>query len=109
MATFIMMIHSPTLGGETVFPRHTVRAPGDLHLETVRRRRLQGEGSDVCERDDVLKVKAGVGDALLFWDYVPGPYEDRLVPDMYALHGGCPVLEGRKNIVTRWIRSSEFS
>ena len=48
------------------------------------------------------------GDALLFWDYVPGEPEDRLVPDPFSLHGGCPVVEGTKNIVTRWIRSTEF-
>lgn len=108
MATFIMMIHAPDQGGETVFPRHVVHTSGETKLDMVRRRQLLGEPAGFCDRDDVLKVKADPGDALLFWDYVPGEPEDRLVPDPFSLHGGCPVVEGTKNIVTRWIRSTEF-
>lgn len=108
MATFIMMIHAPDQGGETVFPRHVVHTSGETKLDMVRRRQLLGEPAGFCDRDDVLKVRADPGDALLFWDYVPGEPEDRLVPDPFSLHGGCPVVEGTKNIVTRWIRSTEF-
>lgn len=31
-----------------------------------------------------------------------------IYPDPAALHGGCPVEEGTKYIVTRWVRSAEF-
>ena len=29
-------------------------------------------------------------------------------PDDRAIHGGCPVEEGEKQIVTRWIRMGRF-
>ena len=52
----------------------------------------------------VLKVAPNAGDALLFYNFHPN-----MSPDKRALHGGCPVKEGEKHIVTRWIRMTTFS
>ena len=64
-----------------------------------------------CSQDSgVLKVSPQPGDAVVFWDYVPGEGAGALaVADSASMHGGCPVLAGEKYIATRWIRAAEFS
>jgi len=57
----------------------------------------------------VLKVQPDAGDAVLFFNYVPGQTpESPAVQDPAAVHAGCPPLEGTKIIATSWIRSSRF-
>lgn len=63
-----------------------------------------------AEGAGVLKVSPQPGDAVVFWDYVPGEGGGALaVGDPASMHGGCPVLSGEKFIATRWIRAAEFS
>ncbi|GAB4822020.1 hypothetical protein N2152v2_009066 [Parachlorella kessleri] len=68
------------------------------------------------DRAGVLQVRPEPGDAVFFWDYAPKDLPDKqdpsavleVDPDPASLHSGCPVVEGTKMIVTRWIRSAEF-
>lgn len=41
--------------------------------------------------------------------YADGSADPGATPVYGALHSGCPVIEGEKWIVTRWIRSSRFT
>lgn len=66
-------------------------------------------------RDDgtdstALKTLPESGDAVVFFDYIPGEDQDGLaMADPTSAHAGCPPIEGTKMIATRWIRSAEFS
>lgn len=66
------------------------------------------EGKDGLERlatidykkcDTGIKYKPRAGDALLFWSYTPEHTQDK-----HSLHGGCPVINGTKWTMTKWIR-----
>lgn len=49
------------------------------------------------------QVKPRQGDALLFWNtHANGTI------DKHSLHGGCPVVEGMKWAMTKWIRNKCF-
>lgn len=115
VATFIIYLKSPLKGGKTVFPQAEItaqRVPGEV--------RTRGGDEWYCnDENDVLGGAPNPGDALLFWDYRPGngtgrgSYENgtgepEAEPVYEALHSGCPVVEGEKWIVTRWIRASGF-
>ena len=59
---------------------------------------------------NVLQVLPKSGDAVLFFDYVPGEGPDSLaVPDPASVHAGCSPTRGTKLIATRWMRSAEFN
>lgn len=73
-----------------------------------------------ASEDKVLKVFPQPGDAIFFFNYIPGTpgetisddliiYNNALaVPDPTSAHSGCPPIEGTKMIATRWMRSSVF-
>lgn len=50
--------------------------------------------------DKGIKYKPRAGDALLFWSMDPDGTLDR-----HSLHGGCPVLNGTKWTMTKWIHN----
>uniref|UniRef100_A0A1D1ZNZ9 Fe2OG dioxygenase domain-containing protein n=1 Tax=Auxenochlorella protothecoides TaxID=3075 RepID=A0A1D1ZNZ9_AUXPR len=106
LATFIMYVHAPDEGGETVFPK--ARTPPAAAGEARALESVDAEADDPCFRSDTLRLSPAAGDAVLFWDYVPTDDPGLAVPDPHALHGGCPVRAGQKFIVTRWIRASRF-
>lgn len=68
----------------------------------------------------VLKVLPQPGDAIFFFNYIPGApaeiinddlidHDNALaVADPTSAHSGCPPIEGTKMIATRWMRSSVF-
>lgn len=61
-----------------------------------------------CREDaEVLKVFPHSGDAVLFYDYVPG-VGGLAAADPASAHAGCPPLAGTKIIATRWMRSADF-
>ncbi|KAL6770815.1 hypothetical protein ACKKBF_B32790 [Auxenochlorella protothecoides x Auxenochlorella symbiontica] len=113
MATFILVLKHPSKGGHTVFPEATITQA------SVKNHGHAADDSWYCKDSGVLGAAPEAGDALLFWDYRPGggsgqgSYEDgtadpSATPVYEALHSGCPVLEGEKWIVTRWIRGAGF-
>lgn len=122
----LLQRRSPKRGGATVFPyakrSNTEAARSRLLLRpnaattTASSTAAQGEGASgeampwYCQEDaDVLKVLPSPGDAVIFWDYVPGDGLDGLArSDHTSLHAGCPPLEGTKFIATRWMRAAEF-
>eukprot|EP01025_Chloroclados_australasicus_P062434 TRINITY_DN8203_c0_g2_i1.p1 TRINITY_DN8203_c0_g2~~TRINITY_DN8203_c0_g2_i1.p1 ORF type:complete len:534 (-),score=53.55 TRINITY_DN8203_c0_g2_i1:1103-2479(-) len=113
LLTAIIYLHKADKGGETVFPK----AKGLSYNDPAKS----------CADDNVLKVAPNAGDVILFWNYIPkvsdeealeytrsGSYQDgdtdtEASPDPAAVHGACPVIEGEKWVVTRWIRSANFS
>lgn len=64
-----------------------------------------------CNEDnDVLRVYPEAGDAIMFFNYIPGETpESPAEADTTAVHAGCPPIEGTKVIATRWIRSAPFA
>lgn len=50
-----------------------------------------------------IRIEPKIGNALLFHNCLPNQEEDPL-----SFHGGAPVLEGEKWILTRWIRYGAF-
>lgn len=116
VATFIMYLKTPTEGGLTVFPEANItkeRLKGKSYSE-------EKENWYCNHPEEVLGIAPSPGDAVLFWNYRngvggdgSGSYEDGTghpSADVVgeATHGGCPVLQGEKWIVTRWIRGSGF-
>jgi prolyl 4-hydroxylase len=112
VATFITYLKSPTRGGKTVFPQ--AKATHDA----VPSEQQTGE-EWYCEEESTLGAAPNPGDGVMFWNYRPGhgsgvgSYENgtadpAALPVYESLHSGCPVLEGEKWIVTRWIRGSGF-
>ena len=103
---------APTKGGHTVFP------DADATPASARPADAAYNSDWYCQSDEVLgaQVSTAAGDAVLFWDYMPGEggdgsgsYADgtakpSAMPVPQAQHSGCPVLEGEKWIATRWIR-----
>lgn len=112
IATFILMLKSPSKGGRTVFP---MAALTQTSMKAAGKESLMDSGEGwYCQHDEVLGDTASPGDALLFWDYRPsdgsgtGSFEDgtadpnaRPVPE--SMHSGCPVLSGEK-----WVRDRLF-
>eukprot|EP01024_Parvocaulis_polyphysoides_P046983 TRINITY_DN44528_c1_g2_i2.p1 TRINITY_DN44528_c1_g2~~TRINITY_DN44528_c1_g2_i2.p1 ORF type:complete len:513 (-),score=80.66 TRINITY_DN44528_c1_g2_i2:956-2347(-) len=112
LVTAIVYLSKATKGGETIFPK----ANGQTYSDPIQ----------ACHNDNSLKVAPNAGDIIMFWNYVPkvsdeealryprtGSYEvgdtdTEAVPDPSAVHGACPVEEGEKWVVTRWIRSATF-
>jgi prolyl 4-hydroxylase len=88
VATVLMFLESPEVGGETVFPNAGARAAGP--------------GWSECAREG-LAVKPVAGDALLFWSTTP----DGAV-DPASLHGSCPTTRGSKWTATRWLHGGAF-
>ena len=76
-------------GGETVFPNVPALDGSDA-------------GRSACARKG-RSVTPRRGDALLFWSLKPTGELDR-----GSLHGGCPVLEGTKWVVTKWYHVADY-
>lgn len=123
IATFIMYLKSPLMGGETLFPSSRIT---QSNLNKIGRKTHIGDFSDHCQSSLYFKVQPEPGDAVLFWDYIPrddidnhatyprsGSWEHgnattEAMNDNSSLHGGCPVIDGEKWIATKWIRSTVF-
>jgi hypothetical protein len=140
LATMVMMLHAPEEGGETVFP---AAASAVLPADALSAGAADGAAAGnataeaepgairastgPCDAPGVFKIRPAVGDALLFWNYLPradlpsgvdhetyarsgtwadGSADTEAALDPGALHGGCPVRRGRKVIMTRWWRAS---
>lgn len=92
MASFLLYLSGWEDGGETVFPLE-----GADGLS-----RLQGIDYRSCDKG--LRVKPiRAGDAVIFYNMHPNATFDKA-----ALHGGCPVKQGTKWVMTRWIRDKSF-
>lgn len=118
LATFIVYLKSPDLGGRTVFPE---AAATKAALGTLPAVQAAHDGIEwYCKDAAVLGAAPQAGDAILFWNYTPGTgpgtgsfLDGSAKPQarkVYeAMHSGCPVLQGEKWITTRWIRSAPFN
>lgn len=110
MATVILYLRAPEQGGETMFPNAARPGSGPVEPDGRVSASLRATlTSGPCHNPDVLRLAPKAGDAVLFWDYTPGPDPARAVPDQHSLHGGCPVTVGEKFIATRWIRSTYYT
>ena len=121
LATFIIYLKTPELGGRTVFPEAaaTKAALGTLPIDKAAKDGVEW----YCANPNVLGVAPKAGDAVLFWNYTPGDSADDIGSGSYAdgsakpaarrvfaaMHSGCPVVKGEKWITTRWIRSAPFN
>lgn len=120
LATFIIYLKSPELGGRTVFPEAaaTKAALGTLPIDQAAKDGIEW----YCSDPKVLGVAPKAGDAVLFWNYTPGEPGEEGSGSFFdgsakpaarrvfsAQHSGCPVLKGEKWITTRWIRSAPFT
>lgn len=101
IATVLMFLHEPDLGGETSFPgaRPTVETKARL-------RELHGDGklSDCAWREGRgMAVKPRRGDAVLFFSF-----DEAGRTDHASMHASCPTLGGTKWTATKWIHESTF-
>ena len=132
IATFILYLKSPDAGGRTVFPesdatRRALAAAGTTPADAAAAAPSADGVEWYCSRGEVLGAAPRAGDALLFWNFEPGPgASDAQAADdgagsradgtarpsarrvYQAMHSGCPVLGGEKWIATRWIRSARM-
>ncbi|GAX86213.1 hypothetical protein CEUSTIGMA_g13626.t1 [Chlamydomonas eustigma] len=88
IATVLVYLSDVAEGGETVFKKEGL--DGGNRVITDWRN---------CD-DGSYKYKPRLGDAVLFW----GVYPDGEI-DPRSLHGGCPVKNGTKWVMTKWLRS----
>lgn len=93
----LMYLSDVESGGETVFDAAEdlpTRPPADL-----------AGLSDCAKKSNStsLAVRPRAGDALLFWSLKPDGSLDHA-----SLHGGCPVLKGKKWSATKWMRVQEY-
>jgi len=96
VATVLMYLTDVAKGGETVFPSAE---------EDTRRRTshiIKDDTLSDCAKKGIA-VKPKRGDALLFFSFTP-----HATPDTKSLHAGCPVIEGEKWSVTKWIHVDSF-
>lgn len=120
---YTISCRSPSLGGETVFPKSRITKD---NLSKAGRKTMTEAFADFCQNPLYFKLQPSPGDAVLFWDYIPrsdidnhatyprsGTWEHanattEAINDNASLHGGCPVIDGEKWIATKWIRSAIF-
>ncbi|GFR41348.1 hypothetical protein Agub_g1961 [Astrephomene gubernaculifera] len=95
LATALLYLSDPEVGGETAFPRSRSWVHPDMP-------RLFGPFSDCVQGNVAFKPRRG--DALLFWSVLPdGRHEDPL-----SEHEGCPVVRGVKWTATVWVHTQPF-
>ena len=92
----LMYLSDVESGGETVF---------DAADDLPSRPPADPAGLADCAKktNASLAVRPRAGDALLFWSLRP---DGSLDPA--SLHGGCPVLKGKKWSATKWLRVQEY-
>ncbi|EFJ44769.1 hypothetical protein VOLCADRAFT_64430, partial [Volvox carteri f. nagariensis] len=95
MATVLLYLSEPELGGETAFPQ----AASWAHPAMAQ---LFGPFSDCVKGNVAFKPRRG--DALLFWSVKP----DGRTEDPYSEHEGCPVIRGVKWTATVWVHTQPF-
>ena len=88
IATVLIYLSDVIEGGETVFKKEGLG--GDTRAVNDWRN---------CD-DGSFKYKPRKGDAVLFW----GVFPDGEI-DPHSLHGGCPVKNGTKFAMTKWLRN----
>ncbi|KAG2499112.1 hypothetical protein HYH03_002696 [Edaphochlamys debaryana] len=95
MATVLLYLSDPELGGETAFPQATEWADPAMPEKF-------GPFSDCVKGNVAFKPRRG--DALLFWSVHP----DGKTEDPMSEHEGCPVLQGVKWTGTVWVHTEPF-
>ncbi|KAG2499110.1 hypothetical protein HYH03_002695 [Edaphochlamys debaryana] len=93
MATVLLYLSDPELGGETAFPQATEWADPAMPEKF-------GPFSECVKSNVAFKPRRG--DALLFWSVQP----DGKTLDPFSEHEGCPVLQGVKWTGTVWVHTS---
>lgn len=88
VATVLVYLSDVLAGGETVFKKEGVNGPSRV-IQDWRN----------CD-DGSFKYAPRAGDAVLFWTVDP---DQEINPR--ALHGGCPIINGTKWVMTKWLRS----
>lgn len=83
-------------GGETALP---IAEPLDWARQVGDKR-----GRSRCARNGTLAVAPRRGDALLFWDMLPGGRE----VCRRSLHASCPTLKGTKWTATKWLHNRPY-
>jgi len=87
-----------TLGGLVHFNRGGQRvATFMIYLHTT-----EAGGETIFPKAD-LRINAEKGKAVLFYNV-----NDENEPDPMSFHGGSPVAQGEKWLITRWLREGEF-
>mmetsp|Transcript_23903 Transcript_23903/g.32870 ORF Transcript_23903/g.32870 Transcript_23903/m.32870 type:complete len:368 (+) Transcript_23903:289-1392(+) len=94
IATALMFLNTPELGGETIFPN---ARPLDPDAQETPR--------TMCGGKLVYGVgfKPNEGDLVLFWDTLPDGKADP-----HAMHQACPVVKGEKWSAPKWIHTRVF-
>ncbi|KAG2446166.1 hypothetical protein HXX76_000761 [Chlamydomonas incerta] len=95
LATVLLYLSDPELGGETAFPLANTWTHPDMP-------KVFGPFSD-CVKGNVA-FKPRKGDALLFWSVKP----DGKTEDPLSEHEGCPVIRGVKWTATVWVHTKPF-
>ncbi|GIL43477.1 hypothetical protein Vafri_949 [Volvox africanus] len=95
MATVLLYLSEPELGGETAFPQATAWANPAMPD-------VFGPFSDCVNNNVAFKPRRG--DALLFWSVQP----DGRTEDPLSEHEGCPVIRGVKWTATVWVHTLPF-
>ena len=101
IATVLMFLHEPDVGGETDFP---AARPSVETRTRLRELRDDGELSDCAWREGRgMAVKPRRGDAVLFFSFDEAGRSDHA-----STHASCPTLGGTKWTATKWIHEATF-
>ena len=101
IATVLMFLHEPDVGGETSFP---AARPSVETRTRLRELRDDGELSDCAWREGRgMAVKPRRGDAVLFFSFDEAGRSDHA-----STHASCPTLGGTKWTATKWIHEATF-